>query len=260
MDVDHQNDDVYNFYFTRRKYLYNYSVECLVDRVLSPCRRYTRFGIGPFESGHATTVANNLRRGLLDGVPGWSLTGVRFKDARHEFFSLYGVRESVIEMIINIRECVLTGPPPLRDEQKFIGNLRIVGPKKVTLSDITFPKGIEPINPDQYIASVADGGVLDLTIKFEYINHNKKSFIPTISPEEQSTFLALNPTSFPVKRVSYSVCIEPHPVNQTEIEYIFLEILTDNSIHPQRALIISTQHIIDLIWPIGGRRLRPGSI
>ena len=148
----------------------------------------------------------------------------------------------------------------MRDEQKFIGNLRIVGPKKVTLSDITFPKGIEPINPDQYIASVADGGVLDLTIKFEYINHNKKSFIPTISPEEQSTFLALNPTSFPVKRVSYSVRIEPHPVNQTEIEYIFLEILTDNSIHPQRALIISTQHIIDLIWPIGGRRLRPGSI
>ena len=103
--------------------MYTYSVECLVDRILSPCRRYTRFGIGPFESGHAMTVANNLRRGLLDGIPGWSVTAIRLKGARHEFSALSGVRESALEVLINLREGVLTGPPPLRENQKFTGIL-----------------------------------------------------------------------------------------------------------------------------------------
>ena len=240
--------------------MYTYCVECLVDRVLSPCRRYTRFGIGPFESGHATTVANNLRRGLLDGVPGWCITGVRFKDARHEFSSLYGVRESVLEIIMNLRGCVLTGAPPAREEQKLIGTLSAVGPGIVTLGDIQFPEGVEPVNNNQYIASLASGGKLDTTIRFEYTNKTKDPYIPSLVSGEQSTFMSLRPTAFPVKRVSYSIHMEPHPVNNTEVEYIFLEILTDNSIHPQRALIISAQHVIDLMWPIGGRRLSPGFI
>ena len=238
--------------------LYNYSVECLVDRILSPCRRYTRFGIGPFESGHAMTVANNLRRGLLDGIPGWSVTAIRLKGARHEFSALSGVRESALEVLINLREGVLTGPPPLRENQKFTGILTALGPGQITLGQIKFPEGITPVNPDHHVANLASTGKLDIIIQFEFTNKAKDPFVPTISSEDQSSFITVDPMAFPVKRVSYSIRMEPHPVTQAEVEYVFLEILTDNSIHPQRALVMASQYIIDLMWPIGGRRLRLG--
>nr|YP_009646409.1 alpha subunit of RNA polymerase [Chloroparvula japonica]QBX98143.1 alpha subunit of RNA polymerase [Chloroparvula japonica] len=238
--------------------MYTYSVECLVDRVLSPCRRYTRFGIGPFESGHAITVANNLRRGLLDGVPGWSVTGARLKGARHEFSALSGVRESALEVLMNLREGVLTGPPPNRNNQKFVGTLNALGPSQVTLGQINFPYGVSAVNPDQHVAHLASSATLDATIKFEFTNRGKDPFISTLSSEEQSGFITVQPVAFPVKRVSFSIRMEPHPVTQIEVEYVFLEMLTDNSIHPQRALIIGAQYVIDLMWPIGGRRLRVG--
>ena len=133
-----------------------------------------------------------------------------------------------------------------------------LGPGQITLGQIKFPEGITPVNPDHHVANLASTGKLDIIIQFEFTSKAKDPFVPTISSEDQSSFITVDPMAFPVKRVSYSIRMEPHPVTQAEVEYVFLEILTDNSIHPQRALVMASQYIIDLMWPIGGRRLRLG--
>ena len=78
----------------------DYQIDCLADNLLSPTRRYTRLGLGPFQKGQALTLANNIRRALLDGVPGWGITGASFQGAKHEFMVLEGIRESVLEILI----------------------------------------------------------------------------------------------------------------------------------------------------------------
>ena len=239
--------------------MYTYRVECLLDRLLSSRRRYTRFGIGPFEAGHANIVATNLRKGLLNGVPGWSANGASLKGVSHEFTTIPGVKESSLEIIINLRELVLTGAPPIKTNSEEIATLTETGPKVVTAKDLNLPKHIKVVDPNQEIATLGRNGSLEALVKLDYQTRNENFSLNqrSFSPQNISNFMSLGCTAFPVKRVSYIIRVEPHPVTKREVEYIFLEILSDNSLHPKRALIIATQHIIDLLWPIGGRRLRP---
>jgi len=224
-----------------------YHIDCLVDQLLSPTRRYTRFGLGPIQQGQGLTIANNLRRALLDGVPGWGITSVSLKGAKHEFMVLEGVRESVLEVLLNLREIVLTDEVEI-ESKKLLGFLNKQGPGLVYAKDLVLPKGLKAVDPNQVIASLSSDGQLAGEVHIEYgTKFNPKSFSSKTTP-----FLAIGGTFFPIKRVNYTIQKELNPITGEENEYIFLELLTDNSIHPRRAILSAVDYLFDLFSPLKG--------
>ena len=224
-----------------------YHIDCLVDQLLSPTRRYTRFGLGPIQQGQGLTIANNLRRALLDGVPGWGITGVSLQGAKHEFIVLDGVRESILEILLNLRDIVLSND--LECESKpLLGFLNKQGPGFVYAKDLVLPKGLKVVDPNQVIASLSNDG--QLTGKF-HIEYGTK-FNPKPVSSQTTPFLAIGGSFFPIKRVNYTIQKELNPITGEENEYIFLELLTDNSIHPRRAILSAVDYLFDLFKPLKG--------
>lgn len=222
-----------------------YHIDCLVDQLLSPTRRYTRFGLGPIQEGQGLTLANNLRRALLDGVPGWGITGVSLQGAKHEFMVLNGVRESVLEILLNLREIVLTPECEIRNNN-LLGVLHKQGPGFIYAKDLVLPKGLKVVDPDQKIATLNHDGHISAEFIIEYgTKFNPKSFSSKTSP-----FLAIGGSFFPIKRVNYTIQKELNPINGEESEYIFLELLTDNSIHPRYAIYNAVNYLMDLFSPL----------
>ena len=119
-----------------------------------------RFTIAPLEPGFGHTLGNSLRRTLLSSIPGASVTQVRFDDALHEFDVIKGVKEDVTDIILNLKDLVLTctsdEPVTLRLDKR--------GPAEVRASDIQTTSDVEILNGDLYIANVNPSGRLALTI------------------------------------------------------------------------------------------------
>ena len=239
----HQNSvDCSNISMTQK-----YHIDCLVDQLLSPTRRYTRFGLGPIQEGQGLTIANNLRRALLDGVPGWGITSASLQGAKHEFMVLKGVRESVLEILLNLREVVLTNEFEV-ETKTLLGFLNKQGPCLVYAKDLVLPKGLTVVDPNQVIASISSDGQLAGEFRIEYgTKFNPKSFSSKTTP-----FLAIGGSFFPIKRVNYTIQKELNPITGEDNEYIFLELLTDNSIHPRRAILSAVDYLFDLFNPLKG--------
>ncbi len=114
-----------------------------------------RFAIGPLEPGFGYTLGNSLRRVLLSSIPGAAITRVKFDDALHEFTVIKGIKEDVMDIILNLKDVVFTSessdPVTLRCEVK--------GPADVTAGDIQLTSDVEIVNPDLHIATVNSNGV-----------------------------------------------------------------------------------------------------
>src|SRR5215211_2868776 len=108
-----------------------------------------RFAIGPLEPGFGHTLGNSLRRTLLSSIPGAAVTQVRFDDALHEFSTIGGVTEDVTDIILNLKDLVLTSVA----EEPVIVRLDVRGPSDVTAGDIKVPAEIEILNGDLHIAT-----------------------------------------------------------------------------------------------------------
>src|SRR4051812_5675440 len=166
-----------------------------------------QFTIAPLEPGFGYTLGNSLRRTLLSSIPGAAVTQVRFDEALHEFSTLKGVKEDVTDVILNLKDLVVSSeldePVTLR--------LDVRGPAQATAGDIQLVAGVEVLNPDLLIASVNGSGrlALDLTVDrgrgYVSADRNKKSQTIGVIPVD-SIFS-------PVRRVAYSV--EPTRVEQS---------------------------------------------
>lgn len=224
-----------------------YHIDCLVDQLLSPTRRYTRFGLGPIQEGQGLTIANNLRRALLDGVPGWGITSASLQGAKHEFMVLEGVRESVLEILLNLREVVLTHESE-SETKTLLGFVNKQGPSLVYAKDLILPKGLKVVDSNQVIASISSDGQLSGEFRIEY----GTKFAPKSFSSKTTPFLAIGGSFFPIKRVNYTIQKELNPITGEDNEYIFLELLTDNSIHPRRAILGAVDYLFDLFNPLTG--------
>ena len=122
-----------------------------------------KFAIGPLEPGLGHTIGNSLRRMLLSSIPGAAITTVKFEQALHEFDTIDGVSEDVTEIILNIKDVVVTSE---LDEPTMI-TLDVKGPKDVTAADIPCPAGIEVVNPSQPIATLSAKGRLNVSLTIE---------------------------------------------------------------------------------------------
>ena len=201
------------------------TVEALGD----PEANRQRFAIGPLEPGFGYTIGNSLRRTLLSSIPGAAVTTVRFDDALHEFDTIAGITEDVTDIILNIKDIVITS----ESDEAVVLRLDVRGPAEVKAGDIRLPADIEILNPEQPIATLNAKGrlALDLTVERGrgYISADRETQSRTIG------VIPIDAIFAPVRRVTFSV--EPTRVEQsTNYDRLILEIETDGSIEPKEAL------------------------
>ena len=188
-----------------------------------------RFTIAPLEPGFGHTLGNSLRRTLLSSIPGAAVTQVRFDEALHEFDVIPGVKEDVTDLILNIKDLVLT----CSAEEPVTLRLDARGPGEVTAADIQTTADVEILNPELHLATVNAKGRLavDLTVEQGrgYLSAERNKRTSTIG------LIPVDAIFSPVRRVAFSV--EPTRVEQaTNYDKLTLEIETDGSISPRDAL------------------------
>lgn len=215
------------------------TVEALGDE--SPIRQ--RFAVGPLEPGFGHTIGNSLRRTLLSSIPGAAITSVRFDDALHEFDTINGVAEDVTDVILNIKDIVLTST----SDDEVTLRLDVRGPAVITAGDIKCPSEVEILNKDIVIANLNGKARLavDLTVGRGrgYLSSDRDSQNRTIG------VIPVDAIFSPVRRVMFE--IEPTRVEQsTNYERLVLDITTDGSITPREALAsagATLRSLVDLV-------------
>jgi DNA-directed RNA polymerase subunit alpha len=187
-----------------------------------------RFAISPLEPGFGHTLGNSLRRTLLSSIPGAAITEVRFDDALHEFDTLPGVTEDVTDIILNLKDVVLTS----HADDPITLRLDVRGPAEVTAGDIQTTSDVEILNPDLHLATLNGKARLavDLTVD------RGKGYLSALG--RTTTTIGVIPIDAifsPVRRVTFSV--EPTRVEQsTNYDRLVLDIETDSSLTPRDAL------------------------
>ena len=202
-----------------------------------------RFAVGPLEPGFGHTLGNSLRRTLLSSIPGAAITMVRFDDSLHEFDTIAGVAEDVTDVILNLKDIVLTS----LSEEAVTLRLDARGPAALTAADIECPADVEILNKEIHIANVNAKGrlAIDLTVEQGrgYLSSNREDDGRTIG------VIPIDAIFSPVRRVSFHV--EPTRVEQaTNYDRLVLEIETDGSITPSDALAsagATLRSLVDLV-------------
>ena len=200
---------------------------------------YGQFLINELKPGQGITIGNQLRRVLLGDLGGMAISAVRIVGINHEFASIPGVREDILEVLLNLKGIVIKSNT---NEVKF-GRLKAQGPLVVTADLIDLPSGIEVVNSDHYVATISTSVNLEIEFKIEYgIGYKLATQIFT---GEDKKFLQIDSIFMPVQKVNFK--IENIYDNSNNItERLFLEVWTDGSIQPIDALKNACQIIIDL--------------
>ena len=202
---------------------------------------YGKFVIEPLERGYGTTLGNSLRRVLLASLPGAAVTSIDIEGVLHEFDTVPGVREDVMQIILNVKGIAVKSY--VQDEK--IIELDVEGPAEVTAGDILTDSDIEIVNPDHYLFTIGEGASLKATLTVNsgrgYVpaDQNKKDDAPVGT-------LAVDSIYTPVTKVNYQV--EPARVGSNDgFDKLTLEILTNGTIIPEDALGLSarilTEHL-----------------
>jgi DNA-directed RNA polymerase subunit alpha len=196
----------------------------------------------PFERGYGHTLGNALRRVLLSSMVGYAPTEVTIAGVLHEYSTVDGVAEDVVNIMLNLKGVVFRLHN--RDEVTLV--LRKEGEGPVTARDIQTPHDVEIINPDHVIAHLAQGGKLDMQIKVEkgrgYVPGNLRRFGD--EPTKSIGRIVLDASFSPVKRVSYAV--ENARVEQrTDLDKLVMEIETNGAISPEEAIRASAKILVE---------------
>ena len=188
-----------------------------------------QFAVGPLEPGFGHTLGNSLRRTLLSSIPGAAITSVRFDEALHEFGTIGGVAEDVTDIILNLKDIVVT----CESDEAVTMRLDARGAANVTGADIECPADVEVLNKELHIATLNTKGRLSIDLTVEqgrgYVSSNREDDNRTIG------IIPIDAIFSPVRRVSFTV--EPTRVEQaTNYDRLVIEIDTDGSITPSDAL------------------------
>ena len=217
----------------------NISIKCLKSEKIQSGTCHGQFLINSLRPGQGITIGNQLRRVLLGDLGGVAISAVRIAGVSHEFSTIPGVREDILEILLNLKGIVLTSK---RQETQF-GRLKIQGPCVVTADLIQLPPNLEIVNPNQYIATISTSNILEIEFKFEYgIGYKLAS--QTFS-DEADNFLQLDTVFMPVQKVDFKIENVYDTANNIT-ERLFIDIWTNGSISPNDALESAAQIIIDL--------------
>ena len=202
---------------------------------------YGKFVIEPLERGYGTTLGNSLRRVLLASLPGAAVTSINIEGVLHEFDTVPGVREDVMQIILNIKGIAVKSY--VKDEK--IIELDVQGPAEITAGDILTDSDIEIVNPDHYLFTIGEGSSLKATMTV----NSGRGYVPADENKKDNApvgTLAVDSIYTPVTKVNYQV--EPARVGSNDgFDKLTLEILTNRTIIPEDALGLSarilTEHL-----------------
>lgn len=228
-----------------------FQVECVESIVDDDQSQFSRFVIEPLERSQGITVGNALRRVLLSNLEGAAITAVRIAGANHEFATIPGVREDVLDIILNLKEVVLK----TYTNQPQIGRLAVQGPASVTAAHFELPAEVELINPDHYVASVAQGHTLEMEFRVE----NGRGYRAVSNNRDEATaldFMQIDAIFMPVRKVNYSVEETIVGADQPK-DRLLMEVSTNGSLTPQQAMSQAADILVDLFSPLKDVTLEP---
>jgi DNA-directed RNA polymerase subunit alpha len=217
----------------------NIFIKCLNSEKIQSGACHGQFIVNALKPGQGITIGNQLRRVLLGDLGGIAISAVRIAGVTHEFSTIPGVREDILEILLNLKGIVLKS----KTKQTQFGRLKIQGPTVVTADLIQLPDELEIVNPTHYIATLSTSSILEIEFKFEYGTGYKLASQTFL--EEDENYLQLDTIFMPVQKVDFK--IENIYDSSNEItERLFLDIWTNGSISPIEALESASQIIIDL--------------
>ncbi|MGD2058622.1 MAG: DNA-directed RNA polymerase subunit alpha [Anaerolineales bacterium] len=208
-------------------------------------QNYGKFVISPLEAGYGITIGNALRRILLSSLDGAAVTSIRITDVPHEFSEIPGVREDVLQFMLNLKKLRLI----VHEGDSARLRLEVKGEGVVTAADIIAPAEIEIVNPELYLLTVDDDkAYLEIEMNVErgrgYSPSDERGRLPI---GELPTDAIFNP----VRRVNYEVG-RARVGQDTSFDRLILEIWTDGTIKPEEALSSSAQILMAHLRDIGG--------
>ena len=203
--------------------------------------KYGKFVVNPLERGFGQTLGNALRRVLLNSLPGAAVTSVMIEGVQHEFSTVPGVREDVVEIILNLK---LICAKLYTDQIKTV-TVDAIGPCEVTAGDIKCDDEVEIVNPDLHIATLSEGAHLKMQLTLEkgrgYVSADRNK---QLALERKINMpigvIPIDSIFTPIRKVSYSV--EDTRVGQvTDYDKLTIEVWTNGTILPKEALASAAQ-------------------
>ena len=210
----------------------------LTEEVVDEFR--SRFVIEPLEPGFGYTLGNSLRRTLLSSIPGAAVTSIKIEGNQHEFSTVDGVVEDVTEIVLNLKQLVLSS----EEDEPVVMYLRKSGAGAVTAADIAPPAGVEIHNPELHIATLNEVGKLEMELVVErgrgYVSAQQNK-----NPDAEIGRIPVDSIYSPVMKVTYKV--EATRVEQrTDFDKLIVDVESKPSITPRDAMASAGRTLVEL--------------
>ena len=200
----------------------------------------SRFIVEPLEPGFGYTLGNSLRRTLLSSIPGAAVTSIRVDGVLHEFTTVPGVKEDVTDLILNIKQLVVSS----EHDEPVVMYLRKQGPGVVTAADIAPPAGVEVHNPDLHLATLNGKGKLEIELTVE----RGRGYVSATQNKQVGQEIGRIPVDSiysPVMRVTYKV--EATRVEQrTDFDRLIVDVVSKPSMRPRDAVASAGKTLVEL--------------
>ena len=210
----------------------------LHEEVISDNR--SRFVLDPLEPGFGYTLGNSMRRTLLSSIPGAAVTNIRIQGVSHEFSTVPGVKEDVVEIILNIKELVVSS----EHDAPVVAHLSKSAAGPVTAADIQVPAGVEVHNPDLVIATLNTKGKLEI----EFIIERGRGYVQASqnrNPDAEAGVIPVDSIYSPVLKVSYRV--EATRAGEfTNFDKLIVDVETKPSMAPRDAVASAGSTLVEL--------------
>ena len=214
-------------------------IKCLKSEKTESGMIFGQFIINSLNPGQGITIGNMLRRVLLGDLGGISITAIRIAGIRDEFSILVGVREDILEILLNLKGIVLQGNI---DEPQF-GRLKMQGPSIITAKAIQLPSNLKIINPNHYIATISTTNTVEIEFKIEY-GKGYQLADQTFS-DNLDEFFQTDAIFMPIQKVNFKVD-QVYENSKKVSECLILDIWTNGSLLPEEAISQASKIIINL--------------
>lgn len=217
----------------------NLCIKCLKSEIADSGVIYGQFQVDALSPGQSITIGTILRRVLLADLNGIAITGVRIAGVNNEFSIIEGIREDVLELLLNLRGIIVKNLTD--DTDRKFGRLKVQGPSVITANAIQLPSGLEIINQNHYIATISRSMILEMEFKFEQGVGYKLA--DQTNSEDSSDFLEIDAVFMPIQKVDFKV-ENVYDSTKHISENLIIDIWTNGSILPETALYEASNIVI----------------
>nr|YP_009297679.1 DNA-directed RNA polymerase alpha subunit [Hildenbrandia rivularis]AOM67223.1 DNA-directed RNA polymerase alpha subunit [Hildenbrandia rivularis] len=225
-------------------------IEYLESNITKPRELYGKFSIKPLDYGQGITIGNALRRTLLSDLQGTSIVAVRISTVNHEFSTIPGVKEDVLEILLNLKTIILKN----HSNKLHIGRIRLQGPAVITAGLFDLPTDIEVVDPCQYVATICNNNIFEM--EFKIANGKGYQLINQEFNDSAVDFLPIDAIFMPVEKVWYHVEKNNNFSHKSKENLIF-EIWTNGSILPHTAITQAASILNDLFYSLRNIQFQP---